>query len=81
MICPLQKGFIFLESPGNLVKRHRINDIMKYVNIYLIQCAKQTTVFVDSSLFPKFAGSCLSVVAWEFRPAEMLAKSEILRLG
>ena len=24
------------------MKRHRINDIMKYIKIYLIQCAKQT---------------------------------------
>ena len=59
------------------MKRHRIVDIMKYVNIYFIQCAKQT-VFVESSMFPKCAGSCLSVEAWEFRPAKMLAKSEML---
>jgi hypothetical protein len=29
-------------------------------------------------MFPKCAGSCLSVVAWEFRPAEIMAKSKML---
>ncbi len=30
---------------------------------YLLLSMRQATVFVDSSLFPKCAGSCLSVVA------------------
>jgi len=53
--CGLGVETFELESPGNLMKRHRINDIMimKYVNIiYLIQCTKQT-VFVDSRMLPK----------------------------
>ena len=47
------------------MKRPRINDIMKYVNIiYLLYSMHKQTVFVDSSVFPKcdwFMLVCCSV--------------------
>jgi hypothetical protein len=39
---------------------------------------RQANMFVDLSMFLKCDGSCLSVVAWELRPAEIMAKSEML---